>query len=319
MVCIAQTPTYTVPGIWPQNGLHCSNFHLHHFWKQIKMVCIAQVSTFTVPGIWPQMACIAQDSTFIIAENSLYLPWIFHITAVCVRRPPTFLLTLSTLPRTTCCQERMRWVMWMSLMYSRNKPADQSFAFWERAVYLFDAEVKALTNNLIAWWNTHTCTQVHEHAHHTHTHMNIYEHTHTRHTHAHTKALNKLMHRKLSTLHCTPQVQDVLFSASYLVLGLGDVYLGAPCAVPLDPRHRLVTTKCVHFSFVRMYAARGMMGRRHKCFTLHLCGCVLLMCEGSVSNSEFFLHLCGCELLACVWGSALTQVNSHCISWCMSS
>ena len=30
---------------------------------------------------------------------------------------------------------------------------------------------------------------------------------------------------------------------SYLVLGLGDVYLGAPVATPLDPRHRLVTTK----------------------------------------------------------------------------
>jgi urea carboxylase len=31
--------------------------------------------------------------------------------------------------------------------------------------------------------------------------------------------------------------------ASYLVLGLGDVYLGAPVATPTDPRHRLVTTK----------------------------------------------------------------------------
>ncbi|HEV8148307.1 MAG TPA: carboxyltransferase domain-containing protein, partial [Bryobacteraceae bacterium] len=31
--------------------------------------------------------------------------------------------------------------------------------------------------------------------------------------------------------------------ASYLVLGLGDVYLGAPVATPIDPRHRLVTTK----------------------------------------------------------------------------
>lgn len=28
-----------------------------------------------------------------------------------------------------------------------------------------------------------------------------------------------------------------------MVLGLGDVYLGAPVATPLDPRHRLVTTK----------------------------------------------------------------------------
>ena len=38
-------------------------------------------------------------------------------------------------------------------------------------------------------------------------------------------------------------VQRIVFDASYLVLGLGDVYLGAPVATPLDPRHRLVTTK----------------------------------------------------------------------------
>jgi allophanate hydrolase subunit 1 len=29
-----------------------------------------------------------------------------------------------------------------------------------------------------------------------------------------------------------------VFDASYLVMGLGDVYLGAPVATPLDPRHR---------------------------------------------------------------------------------
>ena len=38
-------------------------------------------------------------------------------------------------------------------------------------------------------------------------------------------------------------VQRIVFEADYLVLGLGDVYLGAPVATPLDPRHRLVTTK----------------------------------------------------------------------------
>lgn len=43
-----------------------------------------------------------------------------------------------------------------------------------------------------------------------------------------------------------PQRDDVFYivaAATYLVVGLGDVYLGAPVAVPLDPRHRLVTTK----------------------------------------------------------------------------
>ena len=38
-------------------------------------------------------------------------------------------------------------------------------------------------------------------------------------------------------------MQRIVFDASYLVMGLGDVYLGAPVATPLDPRHRLVTTK----------------------------------------------------------------------------
>ena len=35
-----------------------------------------------------------------------------------------------------------------------------------------------------------------------------------------------------------PQVRRIVFEASYLVLGLGDVYLGAPCAVPVNPLHR---------------------------------------------------------------------------------
>ena len=38
-------------------------------------------------------------------------------------------------------------------------------------------------------------------------------------------------------------MKNIVFSASYLVMGLGDVYLGAPLALPIDPRHRLVTTK----------------------------------------------------------------------------
>ncbi|MGE8488059.1 MAG: carboxyltransferase domain-containing protein, partial [Paraburkholderia nemoris] len=38
-------------------------------------------------------------------------------------------------------------------------------------------------------------------------------------------------------------VKRIVFDARYLVMGLGDVYLGAPVATPLDPRHRLVTTK----------------------------------------------------------------------------
>jgi len=49
--------------------------------------------------------------------------------------------------------------------------------------------------------------------------------------------------RRINGLDTIQEVKDILFSASYLVMGLGDVYLGAPVATPLDPRHRLVTTK----------------------------------------------------------------------------
>lgn len=49
--------------------------------------------------------------------------------------------------------------------------------------------------------------------------------------------------RRINGLDSIQQVKEILFSASYLVMGLGDVYLGAPVATPVDPRHRLVTTK----------------------------------------------------------------------------
>lgn len=49
--------------------------------------------------------------------------------------------------------------------------------------------------------------------------------------------------RRINGLADLSDVQKIFFSASYLVMGLGDVYLGAPVATPLDPRHRLVTTK----------------------------------------------------------------------------
>jgi urea carboxylase len=49
--------------------------------------------------------------------------------------------------------------------------------------------------------------------------------------------------RRINGLESIDEVHRIVFDASYLVLGLGDVYLGAPVATPLDPRHRLVTTK----------------------------------------------------------------------------
>jgi urea carboxylase len=49
--------------------------------------------------------------------------------------------------------------------------------------------------------------------------------------------------RRINGLDSIEQVKEIVFNANYLVMGLGDVYLGAPVATPLDPRHRLVTTK----------------------------------------------------------------------------
>lgn len=49
--------------------------------------------------------------------------------------------------------------------------------------------------------------------------------------------------RRINGLEAIDEVYRKFFAASYLVMGLGDVYLGAPVATPLDPRHRMVTTK----------------------------------------------------------------------------
>ena len=49
--------------------------------------------------------------------------------------------------------------------------------------------------------------------------------------------------RRINGLDSVAEVHRIAFEASYLVLALGDVYLGAPVATPVDPRHRLVTTK----------------------------------------------------------------------------
>ena len=49
--------------------------------------------------------------------------------------------------------------------------------------------------------------------------------------------------RRINGLTSIDEVKRIVFDAGYVVLGLGDVYLGAPVATPYDPRHRLVTTK----------------------------------------------------------------------------
>ncbi|MBI3900487.1 MAG: urea carboxylase [Gammaproteobacteria bacterium] len=63
--------------------------------------------------------------------------------------------------------------------------------------------------------------------------------------------------RRINGLDSTDDVRDIIFNTSYMVLGLGDVYLGAPCAVPVDPRHRLLTSK---YNPARTYTAEGTVG-----------------------------------------------------------
>ncbi len=63
--------------------------------------------------------------------------------------------------------------------------------------------------------------------------------------------------QRINGLESREKVRDTLFNASYLILGLGDVYLGAPCAVPLDPRHRLLSSK---YNPARTFTAEGTVG-----------------------------------------------------------
>jgi urea carboxylase len=63
--------------------------------------------------------------------------------------------------------------------------------------------------------------------------------------------------RRINDLDSIDAVRQIVFDASYLVMGLGDVYLGAPVATPLDPRHRLVTTK---YNPARTWTAENSVG-----------------------------------------------------------
>jgi len=63
--------------------------------------------------------------------------------------------------------------------------------------------------------------------------------------------------RRINGLESVDDVYRTVFDADYLVLGLGDVYLGAPVATPLDPRHRLVTTK---YNPARTWTAENSVG-----------------------------------------------------------
>jgi urea carboxylase len=63
--------------------------------------------------------------------------------------------------------------------------------------------------------------------------------------------------RRINGLGSIDDVRRIVFDARYLVMGLGDVYLGAPVATPLDPRHCLVTTK---YNPARTWTAENLVG-----------------------------------------------------------
>jgi urea carboxylase len=63
--------------------------------------------------------------------------------------------------------------------------------------------------------------------------------------------------RRINGLETVADVRAIVYAAKYLVLGLGDVYLGAPVATPVDPRHRLVTTK---YNPARTWTAENSVG-----------------------------------------------------------
>jgi urea carboxylase len=63
--------------------------------------------------------------------------------------------------------------------------------------------------------------------------------------------------RRINGLGSVQEIRDIIFSARYMVLGLGDVYLGAPCAVAIDPRHRLLSSK---YNPARTFTPEGTVG-----------------------------------------------------------
>lgn len=63
--------------------------------------------------------------------------------------------------------------------------------------------------------------------------------------------------RRINGLKDANEVQKTILEANYLVMGLGDVYLGAPVATPLNPAHRMVTTK---YNPARTWTAQNSVG-----------------------------------------------------------
>ncbi|KAM0428926.1 hypothetical protein ACHAPT_006726 [Fusarium lateritium] len=61
----------------------------------------------------------------------------------------------------------------------------------------------------------------------------------------------------LEKLNGIDHIDKTICEAEFLVLGLGDVFMGSPCGIPLDPRHRLFGTK---YNPSRSFTPRGAVG-----------------------------------------------------------
>ncbi|GKU16818.1 unnamed protein product [Fusarium langsethiae] len=61
----------------------------------------------------------------------------------------------------------------------------------------------------------------------------------------------------LEKLNGIEDLTNVLTDAEFIVLGLGDVFMGSPCTIPLDHRHRLFGTK---YNPSRSFTPRGAVG-----------------------------------------------------------
>lgn len=61
----------------------------------------------------------------------------------------------------------------------------------------------------------------------------------------------------IEELNGIDQISSITYASEFLVLGLGDVFMGSPCAIPLDPRHRLFGTK---YNPSRSFTPRGAVG-----------------------------------------------------------
>jgi len=62
------------------------------------------------------------------------------------------------------------------------------------------------------------------------------------------------------------EVKEYVCATQHMVIGLGDVYLGSPCAVPLDPRYRLVVPK---YNPARTFTPEGAVGIGGACICIY--------------------------------------------------